>query len=138
MVAERTDNAVIITDADGIITIDTRGLVQPFNPAAERLFGYAADEVVGHNVELLMPEPYSREHDGYIAHYQDTGEARVIGIGREVEGRRRDGGIFPMELVVSEMAVNNDRMFTGIVRDISERKQAEQRLYSVTAMRKAI
>jgi len=117
--------SVFDTVADGIITIDERGIVVTVNPAAERIFGYAAAEMIGHNVKLLMPEPYHSGHDGYLERYRATGEARVIGIGREVAGRRRDGSSFPLDLAVSEMRLAGERHFTGIVRDISERKRAE-------------
>ena len=121
--------AILATVVDGIITIDARGTIQTLNPAAERLFGYAAAEAIGQNFKLLMPEPYHGELDGYLAHYHDTGEARIIGIGREVVGRRKDGSVFPMELAVSEMRLGPERQqigFTGIVRDITQRKAGER------------
>ncbi|WLQ16146.1 PAS domain S-box protein [Hahella aquimaris] len=118
--------AIVDTVVDGIITIDGAGLIDTFNPAAERIFGYAARDVIGVNVKILMPEPYHSEHDGYITKFMHTGEAKVIGIGREVTGRRRDGSTFPMELAVSEMTVEGRRMFTGVVRDITERKRMER------------
>ena len=113
---------------DGIVTIDHRGTVTTFNPAAERIFGFAASEVIGQNVKLLMPEPYHGQHDGYLAGYLQTGEAKIIGIGREVVGRRKDGSTFPMDLAVSEFRLGDERYFTGIVRDITERKRAEAEL----------
>jgi PAS domain S-box-containing protein len=119
---EQRLRAILDNVVDGIITIDARGQVETVNPAAERIFGYAADEIVGNNIKMLMPEPYHAEHDGYLRHYRDTGEARVIGIGREVLGRRKNGEIFPLELAVSEMRLDGARYFSGIVRDISERK----------------
>jgi PAS domain S-box-containing protein len=123
--AERL-RAVIETAVDGIITIDERGTVETMNPAAVRIFGYEPEEVVGRNVRMLMPEPYHAEHDGYIANYLLTGERKIIGIGREVEGRRKDGSTFPMELAVSETHLDGRRLFTGLVRDITERKEAER------------
>ncbi len=116
---------VLDTVADGIITIDRRGIVETVNPAAERLFGYAAAEIAGQNISMLMPEPYHSQHDGYIERYCASGEARVIGIGRDVQGRRKDGSTFPMYLAVSEMELDGQRHFTGIVHDLTQRKQAE-------------
>jgi PAS domain S-box-containing protein len=112
----------------GIIAIDEKGTVEAFNPAAERLFGYTVEEVIGQNVKMLMPEPFHSEHDGYIANYLRTGQAKIIGIGREVEGRRKDGSTFPMDLAVSKFEYSGRRYFTGIVGDITERKQAEEAL----------
>jgi PAS domain S-box-containing protein len=119
--------AIVETAVDGIITIDARGTVHTINPAAERLFGVSAAEIVGRNVNVLMPEPDRSQHDQYIRNYLTTGVARIIGIGREVVGRRSDGSTFPMDLAVSEMRIDGERMFTGIVRDITDRKRAEQR-----------
>jgi PAS domain S-box-containing protein len=118
--------AVLNTVVDAIVTIDDNGIIKDLNPAAARVFGYSPEEVVGRNVKILMPEPYRREHDGYLGAYLRTGQARMIGRGREVTGQRKDGSVFPMELAVSEMALSGRRMFTGVVRDITERKQIEQ------------
>jgi diguanylate cyclase (GGDEF)-like protein/PAS domain S-box-containing protein len=117
--------AIVDTAVDGILTIYVDGIVQSVNPAAVRIFGYAVNEVVGHNVAMLMPEPYRSAHDRYLANYLRTGEAKIIGIGREVEGLRKDGTVFPLELAVSEVRLADRRLFTGIVRDISERKRIE-------------
>ncbi|MBW8077470.1 MAG: PAS domain S-box protein, partial [Gallionella sp.] len=119
---------ILDTIADGIITINQSGIVETMNPAAERLFGYTAAEVIGHNVKMLMPEPYRHQHDSYLEHYCSTGEARVIGIGREVTGRRKDGSTFAMYLAVNEMLLDGQRYFTGIVHDITERKQMVETL----------
>jgi two-component system sensor kinase FixL len=120
--------AVLNTVLDGLITIDERGVIQSFNPAAVRIFGYQPQEVIGKNVKMLMPEPYHSGHDDYLRNYLNTSEAKVIGIGREVSARRKDGSIFPMELGVSDMHVVGKRLFVGTVRDISKRKQAEQEI----------
>ena len=125
---EERVRSVVETVVDGIITINEAGLVESFNPAAEKIFGYTSAEVVGRNVSLLMPEPYHSEHDGYLANHLRTGEKKIIGIGREVVGRRRDGSTFPLDLAVSEHYLDGRRMFTGIVRDITERKQTEAAL----------
>lgn len=111
---------------DGIITINARGIVTTFNMAAEKIFGFTANEVVGQNVKILMPEPYHSQHDSYLSNYLTSGEARVIGIGREVSGRRKDGSVFPMELAVSEIQHQGESLFIGMVRDITERKRVER------------
>jgi two-component system sensor kinase FixL len=126
--SEQRMRAVFETAVDAIITIDDRGVLERLNPAAQRMFGYSEDEVRGKNVSMLMPSPDRERHDGYLAHYLHTGEKRIIGIGREVQGQRRDGSVFPMELAVGEMRVSGRRMFTGLVRDITERKRMENRL----------
>ncbi|MBF0583266.1 MAG: EAL domain-containing protein [Magnetococcales bacterium] len=126
--SEATTRAVLETAVNSIIVIDADKTVRMFNPAAEQSFGYAASEILGQNVRVLMPEPYRAEHDAYVDNYLDTGVRKVLGIGREVVGQRRDGTVFPAELFVSEMQVTDTRMFVGIIHDISERKQAEETL----------
>ncbi|MFT6413796.1 MAG: diguanylate cyclase (GGDEF)-like protein/PAS domain S-box-containing protein [Glaciecola sp.] len=121
-------SAVIDNIVDGVITISDCGVIESFNPGARKLFGYLEEEVIGQNVKMLMPEPYHSEHDGYIEHHITTGEKKVIGIGREVEGRHKDGNVFPMELEVNEVSIDNVRRFVGITHDISERKQVEDQL----------
>ena len=111
-----------------IITIDGRGLIESVNSATERLFGYEAAELEGQNIKILMPEPYRAEHDGYIANYADTGVKKIIGIGREVFGRRKDGTVFPVHLAVSEFEADGRRYFTGMIQDISDRKHVEEAL----------
>ncbi|MFO1496964.1 MAG: PAS domain S-box protein [Verrucomicrobiota bacterium] len=119
--------ALLATAVEGIITIDERGLIESINPAAEQVFGYKAGEIVGQNVSLLMPSPHREEHDHYMSNYLRTGRAKIIGIGREVAGRRKDGTTFPMDLAVSEVRLADRRLFTGFIRDITERKRAETR-----------
>jgi two-component system sensor kinase FixL len=126
--------AVIECAVDAIIVIDARGCIEAFNPAAERLFGFSEAEVIGSNVNVLMPSPYREEHDGYIARYLATGERRIIGIGREVTARRRDGATFPIQLAVGEMTVDGERKFTGIIYDLRARALMEERLREQTAM----
>jgi len=124
--------AILSTMVDGVITIDERGIIDSFNPAAERLFGYTLPEVVGKNVKLLMPEPYRGEHDEYLRKYLRTGKAKIIGIGREVVGRRKDGSIFPMDLAVSNVFLGQRRLFAGIVRDLTERKRMERQVLEIS------
>ncbi len=131
-------SSIVNSLVDGLITIDKHGLMQSFNPAAVRIFGYAPDEVIGRNVKMLMPEPYHSEHDGYLQHFHDTGEKKIIGIGREVEGRRKDGSIFPMDLAVTEVSLDGSSGFVGIVRDITERKLAEEQLQKLLEKQCAI
>jgi len=120
--------ALIGTAVDGIIVIDAKGIIQVFNSACERLFGYEPREVVGANVKMLMPPPYREEHDGYLAHYRATGEKRIIGIGREVVGQRKDGATFPMYLSVGEGTLQGQKIFVGIIHDLTERKKSDSAL----------
>jgi PAS domain S-box-containing protein len=114
---------LIDTAVDGIIIIDDRGVVQEYNPACERLFGYSRQEAVGHNVRMLMPEPDRSEHDLHLQRYRETGEQKIIGTGREVEGRRKDGSTFPVQLSVGETLIGDRRVFLGILHDITERRK---------------
>jgi PAS domain S-box-containing protein len=111
-----------------IITIDEHGLIESVNPATERLFGYGATDLIGQNVKVLMPEPYRTEHDGYIESYVRTGEKKIIGIGREVSGKRKDGTVFPLHLSVGEFEAEGRRFFTGMIYDISDRRHIEEAL----------
>jgi two-component system, LuxR family, sensor kinase FixL len=126
--------SVIESAVDGIVVIDSTGCIEAFNPAAERLFGYAEADVIGQNVNILMPAPYHNDHDAYMARYLATGLKRIIGIGREVTGLRRDGTTFPLHLSVGEMSVNGERKFTGILHDLSNRIRMEERLREQTAL----
>jgi len=126
--------AVIASAVDAMIVIDEKGAIEVFNPAAERLFGYASDEVVGRNVNMLMPSPYREEHDRYIDAYLATGVQKIIGVGREVTGRRRDGSTFPVHLSVGEMSLGTGRHFTGILHDLTPRLQLEATLREQTAL----
>jgi two-component system sensor kinase FixL len=120
--------SILETVPDAMIVIDERGIIQSFSSAAERQFGYSAAEVIGKNVNLLMPSPYRENHDGYIERYLRTGERRIIGIGRLVVGERKDGSTFPMELAVGEMRSDDRHFFTGFIRDITQRQASEARL----------
>lgn len=124
--------AILETAADAIITIDAQGAIQSVNAASERMFGYAAAEMIGQNVKLIMPAPYRDEHDRYLSQYQLTGEKHLIGNGREVEGRRKDGSTFPVDLAVSE--VDHLKLFTGILRDVSRRKELEREVVEIAAL----
>ncbi|GAB4372117.1 MAG: hypothetical protein Kow00128_20610 [Deltaproteobacteria bacterium] len=126
--SEGRHRAIVDTAVDGIVTIDEEGIVRSFNPAAERIFGYEAAEVIGRNVRMLQPEPYRSRHDEYLRNYLRTGEKKIIGIGQEVTGLRRDGTSFPLDLAVSEVIVGRRRLFTGIIRDITDRKRVETEL----------
>lgn len=118
---------LIQTAVDGIIVIDSDGIIHIYNVACERLFGFRPDEVVGHNVKMLMPEPYRGEHDGYIAHHRTTGIRRIIGIGRSVYGQRKDETTFPMYLSVGEGVLNDKTIYVGIIHDLTEREASARR-----------
>jgi len=125
--------AVFDTVVDAIITINSRGIIQSVNPATERLFGYERGELIGQNVSVLTPMPIRKEHDQYLNNYLETGERKVIGIGREVEAVTKSGDSFAAELSVSEMSIGGERMFTGVIRDVSERVQLRQAMEQVNA-----
>ncbi|MFA6109094.1 MAG: PAS domain S-box protein [Candidatus Latescibacterota bacterium] len=132
--SEERYRSVVDTVIDGVITVDDQGTIESFNPAAERIFGYRSAEVVGRNVSLLMPEPFAGRHREYMARYLETGEAHIIGIGREVEGLHRNRAVFPIELSVSQFRLGDRVMYTGIVRDITARKQLEAQLLQAQKM----
>ena len=119
---------VISNSVDAIITIDDRDRITAFNPAAERLFGYAKEEAIGQNVRALMPSPEREQHDAHIERYLRTGEKKIIGLGREVTGQRKDGTTLPLYLSVSESRVGNRSIFTGIAHDLTDRKRAEEQM----------
>ncbi|HET7699028.1 MAG TPA: PAS domain S-box protein [Vicinamibacterales bacterium] len=131
--AERLD-AILNMTADGIIVIDAAGRIEAFNRGAADLFGYPESEVLGRNVSILMPSPHHEQHGGYLERYLRTGDPKIIGIGREVEGRRRDGSVFPMELSVGEMLIDGERKFTGIIHDLTRRVESEVRLREQAAL----
>jgi two-component system sensor kinase FixL len=120
--------SILDTVPEAMIVIDERGIMRSFSVTAERLFGWTAEEAIGKNVSILMPQPYRREHDAYLDRYRTTGERRIIGIGRIVVGERKDGSTFPMELAVGEAKVGSERYFTGFVRDLTERRTQERRM----------
>jgi two-component system sensor kinase FixL len=139
---ERTDMAedlaprlqsIVNAVPDAIIMINRDGIIDFFNSAAERIFGYRAEEVIGQNVKILMPSPYREQHDGYLSRYLKTGEKRILGFGRIVVGKRKDGSTFPMELAVGEASMAGGPVFAGLIRDVSERQAIERQLHEVQA-----
>lgn len=131
--AEAQFRSILETVPDAMIVIDERGVMTSFSRAAEQLFGWTAAEAIGRNVSILMPNPDRARHDTYLERYLATGERHIIGVGREVTGQRRNGTTFPMELSVGEVNTGGHRLFTGFVRDLSERQEHQQRLQSVQA-----
>ena len=125
--------SILATVPDALIVIDMRGRIVSFSAAAQRMFQYAESDVLGENISMLMPSPDRERHDGYISHYIDTGEKRIIGIGRLTSARRRDGSTFPIELSVGEVQDRGQRLFTGFIRDLTERQQAERRVADLQA-----
>lgn len=126
-------SAVLNTTPDALVVIDQTGIIQSTNPATTRLFGYEAEELRGRNVSLLMPEPYSSGHDGYIRNYLSTGIAKIIGIGRVIVGRRKSGAVFPMELKIAEARLGEELLFAGFIRDLTERQERERRIQDLQA-----
>ncbi|MFN3398887.1 MAG: PAS domain S-box protein [Ferrovibrio sp.] len=125
--SEQRLRKVVETAIDGMILIDARGTVKLFNPACEKLFGYGPEEVLGRNVSMLMPEPDRSAHDGYLRHHLTTGEERIIGIGREVMGRRKDGSVFPFALAVGRFDEDGEPMFVGVIHDLTQTRRSQQR-----------
>lgn len=126
--------SILETAPDAIVVIDERGHMLSFSASAERMFGYSEDEVLGENVSMLMPSPDRERHDSYLERYMRTGERRIIGIGRVLTARHRDGTTFPIELSVGEARINDDRVFTGFIRDLTERQQAELRVHDLQSV----
>ncbi|MCA9135334.1 MAG: PAS domain S-box protein [Planctomycetales bacterium] len=126
--------AIMQTAVDAIIVINADGIIQSTNPATTRLFGYEKREMVGQNVKMLMPPPFQEQHDGYLSNYAETGRAKIIGIGREVMGKRKDDSVFPMHLAVSHLVVADKQLFAGIVRDITDLKKAQSDLAAANAL----
>ena len=124
--------AVLHTAADAIITINAKGIIQSVNKATERMFGYNAAEMIGQNIKILMPSPYREEHDRYLENYDRTGVKKIIGIGREVVARRKDGSTLPVDLAVS--VVDHLKLFTGIIRDITRRKELEREVVEIASL----
>jgi len=130
--SEERLRAILATAVEGIVTIDEKGVIESVNSACERIFGYRAAEMVGRNVSMLMPSPFRDQHDTYLANYRRSGEAKIIGIGREVVGQRKDGSMFPMDLSVSEVRLADRRLFTGFVRDLTSRKRLESEVLEIS------
>lgn len=128
---------ILETAVNAIIIIDEHGRIKSVNAATERIFGYTRDESIGQNVSLLMPSPYRENHDAYLNNYKHTGERKIIGIGREALARRKDGSLFPIDLSVGEVKLPSGRIFTGIIRDLSERKELEEKLLSISEQEQA-
>ncbi len=126
-------SAIVDNIVDGLVTIDEKGIIESANSACEHIFGYSQQELIGENVKFLMPEPYKSEHDGYLESHNKTGRKQIIGIGREVEGRHKSGRVFPLDLSVSEVYLDDRRIYTGIVRDITERQEAQEALKQANA-----
>ena len=136
--SEAYSKAIVATAAEGIVTLDAQGKIESFNRAAEKMFGYSAEELIGKDVHVLMPEPYRSEHTAYIQRFAATGKGNIIGTGREVPARRKDGEIFPVYLAASEISVDGDRCFAGIIRDISDQKDAEESLKAIEQRFRAV
>ena len=120
--------SVFETAIDGIILISSRGIIEEINAAVTKLFGYAKEDLLGKNINVLMPEPHHSGHDGYMQSYLKTRKATIIGIGREVEGLKKDGSVFPFRLAVSEITLENETMFTGFIHDLTEERKAQENL----------
>lgn len=131
-ISHRRAEGILETAVNAIVTISEGGIIETVNAATERMFGYAREEMVGHNVAMLMPTPYKERHDLYLNNYLETGKRKIIGIGREAIAQRKDGTIFPIDLSVGEVMLPKGRIFTGIIRDLSERKELEEKILSIS------
>ncbi len=131
--AKELHETLIREAVDGVILIDKRGVIRSFNPACETLFGYSAQEVIGQKINMLMPEPYRTEHDGYLKNYHQTNQAKIIGIGREVKAIDKLGRVFPIDLSVSKIALSDEILYAGVIRDITERKKVEEALVDASS-----
>ncbi|MDI1311068.1 PAS domain S-box protein [Prosthecobacter sp.] len=131
--SEQISSAIVETAVNSIITIDARCIIETVNTSTERLFGYQRTELIGRNISMLMPQPYRDRHDGYVQNYLDSGVKRIIGIGREVVGQRKDGSVFPIDLSVGEAVLpTGRRIFTGIIRDLTSRKALEDKILHIS------
>jgi PAS domain S-box-containing protein len=130
--SEERAQGVLATAVNAIVTISERGVIETVNEATERIFGYHRLEMIGKNISMLMPSPYRDQHDDYLHRYHQTGQRRIIGIGREAVGQRKDGSIFPLDLSVGEVKLPGGRIFTGIIRDLTERKKLEEKILSIS------
>ncbi|MDB6006365.1 MAG: putative signal transduction histidine kinase, partial [Prosthecobacter sp.] len=131
--SEQISSAIVETAVNAIITIDAHCIIETANTATERLFGYSSSEIIGKNISMLMPQPFRDRHDGYVRNYLNSGVKRIIGIGREVVGLRKDGSVFPIDLAVGEAVLpSGRRIFTGIIRDLTERKELEDKILHIS------
>ncbi|NGP76580.1 PAS domain S-box protein [Balneolaceae bacterium YR4-1] len=125
-------NAILETTVEGVITINPRGIILSFNKSAEEMFGYKEEELLGRNIKMLMPSPHKDRHDQYLKNYLSTGKKKIIGTDREVRGRRKDGSTFPMELSVSEVNWDNHKIFTGLIKDLTEKRELEREIIQIS------
>jgi PAS domain S-box-containing protein len=130
--SEQRHRAILETAVNAIITINERGIIDSINSSTVQMFGYTSEELVGKNISVLMPSPYREGHDGYLQNYKETGVRKIIGIGRETVAQRKDGSVFPIDLSIGEVVLPQGTFFTGIIRDITERKRLEQEILDIS------